>query len=61
MSCIQCGSCECVLYGLSEEECCGASLGPCCYLYTCGMCDYEHLKEYGPCDFHKELIKEGKE
>jgi len=57
MSCIQCGACACAFYGLDEDECCGSCCAPCCYLYSCGMCDFDDLKEFGPCDGHKEMME----
>ena len=59
MSCVQCGACVCAFFGLSEDECCGAGLAPCCYLYSCGMCDFTTwLDDLGPCEWHLELIQE---
>jgi len=35
--------------------------GVCCYLYSCGLCDWTWLKDdwpdLEPCDYHKELIE----
>lgn len=57
MGCIQCSACTCAFYGLDEDECCGSSMAPCCYLYSCGMCDFDELEELGPCDGHKEMME----
>jgi len=38
--------------------------GVCCYLYSCGLCDWTWLKDdwpdLEPCDYHKQLVEESK-
>ena len=58
MGCVQCGACICAYYGVNQDECCGSFMSPCCYLYSCGMCDFEYLKSHGPCDLHMAMEEE---